>query len=85
MTVPDPRHPSMQGARSPEPFNDPTPGCASCRYAIVAVADDVAGIYVECHRYPPRIIAADADSGLTEVAFPSVAGDDWCGEHTPVE
>lgn len=34
--------------------------------------------YGRCHRFPPKEVGP---SSYTKVAFPSVAHDDWCGEH----
>lgn len=37
----------------------------------------------ECRRYPPQVVVAEDEDGMTTpvTVFPLTDGDEWCGEH----
>jgi hypothetical protein len=62
-------------------------GCASCAYSGDLTPDDApAGTptFLVCRRFPPQgtqgFVIAPNGSAATPGQFPSVDGDDWCGE-----
>ena len=54
--------------------------CGTCQYAEPTIGTDEQP-FLECRRYPPTVMWVDRD-GEPLRTWPSVSGDDWCGEWT---
>ena len=62
-----------------------TPSCSVCRFALASAPsmDLAATKMYACRRYPPttHIVGNPAGEPIVASAYPTVKGDNWCGEY----
>lgn len=58
------------------------PICTSCAYyEMMEPREEEDGPHGECRRHAPRSVPGGVTGSDTEVFFPQVFRDHWCGEH----